>query len=362
MSMGSPDQAVSEVGAEVLILALALILGTIISIMVFGVIPHIQKSAYLATDVTLKQMPSYAAVALHSRAGDTLDLTPKSDAQYAAMLYIDTPAGNFPVTPDPSVTLFRPGDTVYIYSTGTGYRATTDLTGVNGAPFSSSDMTLRIVDSSASVLIQNLVPVGNSPVTVTTTSPTATPALITPATTFSTSSPTPTATATAPPVNTTAPTPSPTATAMPTNTTTVTATATPTATLTPTPTATATATAVPTNVTTATPTATATPTRTTTAAAAATESSLTRTITVIWTPGTSGYASISPPAALTNSQEIRIPRGSSKTIYFVPNAGKAVLTISLDGTTVYSGTSVGTTISYTVTNVVEDRTLTAKFS
>jgi hypothetical protein len=83
---------------------------------------------------------------------------------------------------------------------------------------------------------------------------------------------------------------------------------------------------------------------------------------VIWTPGTSGYASISPPAALTNSQEIRIPRGSSKTIYFVPNAGKAVLTISLDGTTVYSGTSVGTTISYTVTNVVEDRTLTAKFS
>jgi hypothetical protein len=92
-----------------------------------------------------------------------------------------------------------------------------------------------------------------------------------------------------------------------------------------------------------------------------TTSSSTRTVTVRWSPSSYGYGSLSPPIKLTNSQEVRVPRGGSQTFYFVPNANKAVLKIRLDGTTVYSGSSAGTTISYTVSNVVEDRELTATF-
>jgi len=108
-------------------------------------------------------------------------------------------------------------------------------------------------------------------------------------------------------------------------------------------------------------TQTANATVTVTATPTATAVTATRTITVIWSPGGYGYGSLSPPTPLANSQEVRIPRGSSKTIYFVPNANRAVRTIKLDGATVYTGSAIGSTISYTVSNVVEDRTLTATF-
>jgi hypothetical protein len=109
------------------------------------------------------------------------------------------------------------------------------------------------------------------------------------------------------------------------------------------------------------PTATANATLTATPAPTATTATGTRTITVIWSPSAYGYGSISPPTALANSAEVLIPRGSSKTIYYVPAAGRKVLTIKLDGTTVYTGSSVGVTVPYTVTNVLEDRTLIATF-
>jgi hypothetical protein len=107
--------------------------------------------------------------------------------------------------------------------------------------------------------------------------------------------------------------------------------------------------------------ATTTPVPTTTPPPTATTAVSTRTITVIWSPDSYGYGSEAPPAKLSNSQEVRVTRGSSKTIYYVPNAGYAVRTIKLDGTTVYTGSSPGSTISYTVTNILEDRTLIATF-
>jgi hypothetical protein len=54
--------------------------------------------------------------------------------------------------------------------------------------------------------------------------------------------------------------------------------------------------------------------------------------------------------------------GSSQIVYFVPAvANKAVKTITLDGVTVYTGSSKGATISYTLTNVVSAHTLAATF-
>jgi len=100
---------------------------------------------------------------------------------------------------------------------------------------------------------------------------------------------------------------------------------------------------------------TAAPTPTATATSAST-----KTLTVRWS-GT-GYGSLSPPAKLTNGQEIRVPMGSSQTISFVPGAANiAVLTIALDGKTVYSGTVKGSTITYSVPIIKEDRELTATF-
>ena len=50
------DGAISEVSAEILLVGLVLCLGVAIFVMVFGILPQIPKSAYLATDVRLQQM------------------------------------------------------------------------------------------------------------------------------------------------------------------------------------------------------------------------------------------------------------------------------------------------------------------
>jgi hypothetical protein len=369
-TMGSSDDAISEVVAEILIVFFVLTLGAIVGVMLFGVMPSIPKTAYLATEGSYKTMPTYSAIAIQHRAGDTLSFSPTPLSSYPSEIYVDTRAGSFLAVPDRSAALFQPGDTIYVYNTATGYHITKDLTGVTAVPLPSGDNSVKIIDSAANLLIVTWPP------TKTAVSPTST-ATVTPtptATATATINVTATPTATAIPTNITTPTSTATATATinvtatPTATTTPTNTATPTATATPTPTNTATpaptATATPTATTTITVTATvtATPTTTATATSIATESSETKTITVSWSPKASGYGSQSPPVRLTNSQEIRVPMGSSKTLYFVPNSDKAVLTIKLDGTTVYSGSSVGSTISYTISNIVEDRTLTATFS
>jgi len=308
--------AVSEIAAEILILALVVILGAIIFVMVFGVMPQIPRTSYLATEISLKEMPGYSAIAIRHQAGDSLNFTGGADLPGAAQVSILTPTGTYTAVPGPGFMAFGPGSTVYVYYTGTVYRLVSDLSGVTAQPLPASGLRLTLVDRTSGLLINawDLLPSGTPTPTITTTA-------------TATATVTPTATATATPTNTT--TPSPTATA------------------TPAPTATATATP--------TPTATATP------APIATTPVTTKTITVIWSPNGLGYGSESPPVKLVNSQEVRVPRGSSKTIYFVPNSGKKVLTIKLDGTTVYSGSSVGSTISYTVSNIVEDRTLTATF-
>ncbi len=322
--MGSSDDAVSEVVAEILIIFLVLALGAIVGAMLFGVMPSIPKTAYLATEGSYKTMPTYSAIAIKHRAGDALSFSPTSLSSYPSEVYVDTTAGSFLAVPDRSAALFQPGDTIYVYNTATGYHITKDLTGVTAVPLPSGATSVKIIDSNANLIIVTWPPTRNE------VSPTSTATI--------TLTPTATATATAT-INVTA---TPTATATPTNT------------AIPAPTATATPTATTTTNVTASVTATPTPT--------ATESSDTKTITVIWSPKASGYGSESPPVRLTNSQEIRVPKGSSKTLYFVPNSDKTVLTIKLDGKTVYSGASVGSTISYTVSKIVEDRTLTATFS
>ena len=350
--MGFSDDAISEVIAEILIIFLVLTLGAIVGAMLFGVMPSIPKTAYLATEGSYKTMPTYSAIAIHHRAGDTLSFSPTPLSSYPSEIYVDTKAGSFLAVPDRSAALFQPGDTIYVYNTATGYHITKDLTGVTAVPLPSGTTSIKIIDSNANLLIVTWPPTNNeiSPTSTVTVTPTAT------ATATATINVTATTTATTTPTNTT--TPPPTATATTTATSTDTTTPAPTATATPTNTPTPTAT----TTTTVTATVTATPTTTKTLTPTGTESSDTRTITVIWSPKASGYCSESPPVRLTNSQEIRVPRGSSKTLYFVPNSDKVVLTIKLDGTTVYSGSSVGSTISYTVSNIVEDRTLTATFS
>lgn len=288
--MRKNGDAISEVTAEILMVSLVVILGAMILVLVFGVMPLIPKTSYLATDFSLQQMPGYSAVVIHHRGGDPLNFTSAANMPGAAMITIFTPEGSYPAVPAVGFLAFRPGDTIYVYHTGTGYRLVSDLGGVTGTPLPPNGLRVTIVDLTSGLLVQEwqLVPSG-VPV----------PATTVPATTTTTIPPT--ATTTVVPVTTT--------------------------------------------------------TTTTTPAPATT------TITVSWTPNGLGYISLAPPTPLSNPGTVEVPTGGSQTFSFVPRevANKAVKTIQVDGTTVYTGSSVNVTITYTLTNVVAPHTIAATF-
>jgi hypothetical protein len=267
--MRSRDDAVSEVAAELLIVGLVLILGVIIMVMVFGIMPSIPKTAYVSLDSSYKNMSGYSAVALYHRGGDALNFSASQISSFPAEIYVDTPAGSFRAVPDSSAALFRPGDVVYIYNSSAGYRVTKSLTGVVATQLPLANTRIRVIDSTAHLLIYSW-PSGTAPVTKTATT-------TTPVTTATTS---------------------------------------------------------PGNI-----------------------------IRVAWTPSGLGYGSISIPTALANPASVPFTPGSSLTFSFVPlaQANKAVLSITLDGAVVYSGSAKNKTINYTLTNITQYHMLNATF-
>lgn len=193
--MRSRDDAVSEVVAELLIIFLVLSLGAVVAVMLFGVMPNIPKNAYLVTECSYPAMPGYSAIALHHRAGDALNFSDTHLASFPAEIRLDTPSGSSWAVPDPSAALFRAGDTIFIYDTGTGFRMTKDPTGISAVSFPAENSRVSLIDTTANVLIGECSPL-QSPVPVTPTPTATTTPTISPNETMSQ---TPTATATATP-------------------------------------------------------------------------------------------------------------------------------------------------------------------
>lgn len=340
--MRGSEDALTTVMDEIFILGLVLLLGGIVAALVFGMLPFIPKTAYLATEFSVREMPGYAAIQIFHQGGDSLNFTPTTDQSFPGAIYIETPTGWYSTEPDTDLPVFSPGNFLYLYYTGSRFQISPDLTGVTGSRLPSPDMRVVILDPDTGILLREwrngtyaIAPSGSTPV-MTTAVPTQTVTITPTATTTANLTPQVT-------VNSTTPTPAPT-----TNVT-ATATAAATATVPPTPTANQTtplptATPVPaTTVVTATPTPTSTP------------ASL--VISVSWSPP--GLGKITPPG--TTPGTVTVIRGASQTFTFTPNANKRVIAITLDGSQVSAGGTNGQTVTYSLNNVQAAHTLTATF-
>lgn len=302
------DSGISEVFDQTLLLALVVITAGLVGLMAFGFVIPSEKTAYVVPRFGVTDVDGKTVITAFSRGGDPLYFNTTPLASYRAAFYVDTSAGNFRAVPVAGLEVFRPGDMVYLFYTGTGFYA------VDHPPAGGSVVTLppgrvtvRLVDVNSGVLIAQETVVQGPVVTGVTT---ATPAPT--ATTSPTVTPTPTATATG----------------------------------TPTPTATATTT-VTTTITTATPTATAT------------TPPASYTVTVSWTPPGTGVGTITPPG--TSGGSVTVAAGASQTFTLTPGNTKRVISISLDGSPVGGPGAVGQTLTYTLTNVQANHSLTAVF-
>jgi hypothetical protein len=225
------DSGASEVVDATLIVALGLVLAGIVAAFVFGVFVPVEKSAYLIPQFGILNVSDHSVIYVFDRGGDLVYLNTTPSSGHRAILYVDTKSGSFRAVPVPSLTVLRPGDTVYAYYTGSGFVLTGSLTGAALVSLPAGPIAVRFVDATSGVVIakEDLVKglsatLTATPVTTTTTIPTTTTTTTTTTTVTTTATPTPTATAT----TTTTATPTPTATAIATATPTVTKTATPT--------------------------------------------------------------------------------------------------------------------------------------
>jgi PKD repeat protein len=170
--MNPREDGVSEVLDETLILVMGLLCAAVVMIVIFGVLPPLQNTAYVIPQFGIKNVSGSSAIYLFDRGGDTVYFNATPLTYHKAALYVDTSAGTFTAVPSPGVNIFRPGDLVYLYYTGSGFIITNNLTGAPITTLPAGQVAVRMVDANSNVLISQEIVVKGA----TTTSPTATPA------------------------------------------------------------------------------------------------------------------------------------------------------------------------------------------
>ncbi|MCU0633189.1 MAG: type IV pilin [Methanolinea sp.] len=151
------DAGVNEVIASILMVALVIVLAIIIGSIVFGVIVLQPKSAYIPPRVEVVNVSGVGGqqqvISLYSRGGDQAFLQKGDGVQYALGIYVETGSASYRVTPDPGVETFSPGQTLFIYNSSSGFRATDNMTGKALTPLPPGSLTLRLVDENAKLLV-----------------------------------------------------------------------------------------------------------------------------------------------------------------------------------------------------------------
>ncbi|MCK9580335.1 MAG: type IV pilin [Methanoregula sp.] len=120
------EDSISELVDETLILALVVVAAGVVGVLVLGFAIPIEKTAYVVPQFGIKDVGGKTVITAFSRGGDPLYFNATPLAAYKAAFYVDTSMGSYKVVSAPSLAVFKPGDTVYLYYTGTGFIATKD--------------------------------------------------------------------------------------------------------------------------------------------------------------------------------------------------------------------------------------------
>ena len=150
------DAGVSELTDEFLLIGLLLAIAIIILAISFGLFGFLQKSAYMVPDFSFKNVSGHSVIAVFHRAGDPVYFTDTTNDSFQAGFYVDTITGTYPAKPVSSITSFGPGQTLYIYYTGSGFATTTNLSGVTFSSLPPGILNLRLVDLKTHVLIAQM--------------------------------------------------------------------------------------------------------------------------------------------------------------------------------------------------------------
>jgi hypothetical protein len=218
------EEGASELIDETLIIAMGLVLAVVTLMLVSGVIPLTEKTAYLVPQFGVGNVSGHTVITIFNRGGEPVYFNGSQQAKYKAELYINTPSGSYKAVPAPALTVFKPGDTIYAYYTGSGFILTNTLSGATFPSLPGGKIVVTFVDATSGVLIAK----GDLVLAAVTTPPTATTSPTTTTVTSATSTSATSITATSATSATATATTTTSVTATPTKTTSTTATPKPT--------------------------------------------------------------------------------------------------------------------------------------
>lgn len=147
------DYGIRVILDEMLIVVMAVVLAVVILMLIFGVLPFMEKTAYVVPRFSVMNVSEKPVIVIFNRGGDTVYFNGSPQAKYPAGIYIDTRHGSYEAVPDPSLTIFRPGDLIIAYYTGSGFSLTSNLSGAAFVPLPPGNITVRFVDMNSGVLI-----------------------------------------------------------------------------------------------------------------------------------------------------------------------------------------------------------------
>ena len=164
----------SDIVGGILIICLVVVLAIVIIGLFFGNLHFQQRTAYILPEVTNQSFYGKNIIIVFSRGGETMYLNSTAPGQGVSLLgiYLDTKTNiSARVVPNPGVSVFRPGTTLYIYNTTAGFRMTassTMLQYANATNISLCPLSIRLVDENAKLQIgqwnwTDCVPTGPQP-------------------------------------------------------------------------------------------------------------------------------------------------------------------------------------------------------
>jgi FlaG/FlaF family flagellin (archaellin) len=156
-----PEDGVSEQAAVVLILILVILLAGVFAAGIFGFLNLTPKTGFLVPKAEMVNISGYQTIRLRDLGGDpfTLNTSAADTGRYRLGLRLDSSAGSQEVRLLPGTkTDFGPGDTVYIFESGTTpVLASSPSLVAPTADFPAGSLVLVLTDETSKVLLSRIV-------------------------------------------------------------------------------------------------------------------------------------------------------------------------------------------------------------
>jgi hypothetical protein len=154
--MASRESGISEVVATILVVFLVIALAVVVGVLLFGWALPLQKTAYIAMEVSPRNISNASVVQVFHGQGDTVSLAPSKIHGVPVRFVLTNGSATYHATPLPAAASqgFGPGATLFLFRNASGVWLSDNRSDIGGnLGFAPGEWTISLIDTSANVLI-----------------------------------------------------------------------------------------------------------------------------------------------------------------------------------------------------------------